>query len=163
MIYFFKRKYKQIKNILIWIPILWGQFDFSYDYALDVFKFKLLNMADFLESDKAVCVGAKDRASRIRMVVRLMDKVYNEDYGVEYQDKLEKLFGKELMEMKFIDSGRPDSSLLKYSYELTETEDKILEIKDISTQLFKLSQEKQERAHKLLWALIAHNIRGWWD
>ena len=47
--------------------------------------FQLLKTADFLESDKACTVQAKNSASRIRMIVRLMEKVYNEDYSCEYQ------------------------------------------------------------------------------
>lgn len=164
MIYFFKRKYRQVKNIIRWIPVLWNQFDFDYNYAIDVFKFKLLNIADFLESDKASCVGAKDRASRIRMIVRLMEKVYNEDYATEYQDKLKEIYGKEVFESDFVDTEHGDgSSFLKYKYELTESEEKIKEINDVKYKLFKESQVKQERAHKLLWKLVEHNIRHWWD
>lgn len=162
MIYFFKRKYRQIRNILRWIPVLWNQFDFDYNYALDVFKFQLLNLADFMDSDQAHCVGAKDRASRIRMIVRLMEKVYNEDYGTEYQSKLEEIYGKESFESHFIDceDGR---TRLKYNYELNESEEKIKEINNIKKKFFKQSQDKQERAHKLLWKLIEHNIRDFWD
>lgn len=164
MIYFFKRKYRQIRNILKWIPIIWGQFDFDYNYALDLFKFKLLDIADFLESDKAHCVGAKDRGSRIRMIVRLMDKVYNEDYGVEYQSKLEEIYGEKLFEINWIDTNDgTDSSFLKYNYELNESEEKIKEINKVKKRLFEESKNKQERAHKLLWKLVEHNIRGFWD
>lgn len=164
MIYIFKRKYKQIKNIIRWIPVLWNQFDFDYNYALEVFKFKLLSIADFLESDQAVCIDAKDRASRIRMIVRLMDKVYNEDYATEYQNKLEEIYGKDAFESDFIDTKYGDgSSYLKYRYELTESDEKIKEINKIKHKLLKESQDKQERAHKLLWRLIEHNIRYWWD
>lgn len=163
--YFFKRKYYQIKNIIRWIPILWNQFDFDYRYAIDVFKFQLLNMADFMESNKAKCVGAKDRASRIRMIVRLMDKVYDEDYACEYQDKLKKIYPKEgLFNWSFVDTERGDgSSYLKYGYELTESKEMIDKINKTKDFLFKESKEKQERAHKLLWNLIEHNIRGLWD
>jgi len=164
MIYFIKRKYQQIRNILRWIPVLWNQFDFDYNYALDVFKFKLLNIADLLDSDKSHCVGAKDRANRIRMVVRLMDKVYNEDYGIEYQTKLEEIYGKDAFEWNFIDTNDgTGSSRLKYSYELTESKSKIKEIDKVKQKLFEESRAKQERAHKLLWKLVEHNIRGWWD
>lgn len=164
MIYFFKRKYRQIKNLLKWIPRIWTQFDFDYNYAVDLFKFKLLDIADYLESENAHCVGSKDRSSRIRMIIRLMDKVYNDDYGMEYLDKLEEIYGKELMKTTFIDTNDgTGSSLLKYNYELTLSDEKIKEIDEVKDRLFEESKEKQERAHQLLWKLIEHNIRGWWD
>lgn len=163
--YYFKRKYRQIKNLIKWIPIIWNQFDFDYRYATDVFKFQLLKMADFMESDKTKCVGAKDRASRIRMIIRLMDKVYDEDYACEYQSKLKELYPKEgLFDWQFVDTEKGDgSSYLKYGYELTESKKMINEINKAKDSLFKESREKQERAHKLLWKLIEHNIRNWWD
>lgn len=165
ILYQIKRKYKQVRNIIKWIPVLWNQFDFDYSYALDVFKVKLLEIVDRMESDRATCVGAKDRAKRIRMVVRLMEKVYNDDYGMEYLDQLDKLYGKELMEyvdIPFIRDGRQMYSY-KQKYQLTETPERIKEIEEMTKLLCKRSHEKQERAHKLLWKLVEHNIRGWWD
>ena len=37
------------------------------------------------------------------------------------------------------------------------------EIDKMHSKLLKESTAKQERAEKLLWKLVAHNIRGWWD
>ena len=74
MLYFIKRKYNNIKNIIKWLPILWNQFDFHYIYAIDVFKFKLLNIANHLESNNANCLYAKHKASRIHTIIRLMEK-----------------------------------------------------------------------------------------
>ena len=37
------------------------------------------------------------------------------------------------------------------------------EIKLKKKELFNKSQEKQKRAHILLWKLIEHNIQNWWD
>jgi len=164
MIYFFKRKYRQIRNIIKWIPVLWNQFDFDHIYATDVFKFQLLKMADFMDSNKACCVGAKDRAQRIRMVVRLMDKVYNEDYSLEYHDKIEEIYGKGILDFSFEDTfDGAGSKFLKYKYELTETPEKQKEIKETVSRIMKECYDKQARAHKLLWNLVEHNIQYWWD
>ena len=40
--YWFRRKYRQIKNVINWIPVVWNQFDFDYRYSLDVFKHQLM-------------------------------------------------------------------------------------------------------------------------
>ena len=77
---------------------------------------------------------------------------------------MEALYGKELLEHKFIDTDRGDgSSFLKQNYELTETPERIDEIDAMQSKLRKESRLKQERAHRLLWAFIEHNIRHWWD
>lgn len=164
--YWFKIKYRQIKNILKWIPRLWNQYNFDYGYAIDIFKYKLSDIADFLESDRTKCVGAKERAQRIRMIIRLMEKVYNEEYNTEYQEKLESIYGKDNFKIIFteIKEGKHTGSYsMNYQYELNQSKELIKEIENTKDFLFKLSKEKQQRAHELLWKLIEHNIRDFWD
>jgi len=88
VIYWPLRKWRQIKNVIGWIPVVWKQFDFDYRYSLDVFKHQLSKQAKFMESDRALGMNSKTDAEKIRMVIRLMDKVYDEDYACEYQQKL---------------------------------------------------------------------------
>ena len=159
------RKFRQIKNVIGWIPVVWNQFDFDYDYSLDVFKHQLMKQAKFMESDRAMCMNSKIDAEKIRMVIRLMDKVYNEEYACEYQQKLKDKYGEDVEDWIFLDiPEKPKLSQLKWSYEVDEKwahqREQIQADKD---KWFKESHEKQERAHKLLWKLIEFYIRGWWD
>ena len=87
-----------------------------------------------------------------------MDKVYNEDYGCEYQKKLRELYGDDILDID-ISSDR----YLKYKYEILNDKKLINEINIVRKKLFEESQQKQKRAHKLLWDLIEHNIQHWWD
>lgn len=164
MIYWFKKKFWQIKNLFKWIPVIWNQFDFDYYYSIEVFKFQLQKQAQFLESNKAYTVEAKHNAKRIRTVLKLMDKVYNEEYACEYQDKLKKLYGDNVLDFKFIEVDSKNNGNKIYSiqheYETWVNCDEIEKTKDT---LFKISKEKQERAHKLLWSMIEKDIRKWWD
>lgn len=159
--YFFKRKLWQIRNLFKWFPVIWKQYDFDYHYSTDVFRFQLEKQAEFFESGKTYTVGAEHNASRIRTALRLMDKVDNQEYGIEYQFKLEELYGKDVLDFEFEPTGREDgSSRLRHKYESYENKDEISVAKD---KLFKESHLKQERAHRILWEFIAHNIRNWWD
>tara|TARA_R100000951_G_scaffold86832_1_gene74585 strand:+ start:1941 stop:2459 length:519 start_codon:yes stop_codon:yes gene_type:complete len=159
--YWPRRKWRQIKNVIGWIPVVWKQFDFDYYYSLDVFKHQLLKQAKYMESDKAMDKDSKIDAKKIRTVVRLMDKVYNEEYACEYQQKLKDKYGAEVMDFEFLDI--PEYPSMKYRYEVDEKYRSIRdEIKENSKKWFNESQDKQERAHKLLWKLIEFYIRGWW-
>lgn len=160
--YFFKRKYRQIRNVIRWMPIIWNQFDFDYRYAIDVFRFQLQKTADLLDSDNACTVDAKIRAQRIRTVIRLMDKVYDEEYACEYQQKLKDLYGEDVLEWRHIELPNGNYEI-KNKYEMEEDADKVEEIDEIHHKLFLESREKQERAHALLWKLIEKDIRTWWD
>ena len=93
-----------------------------------------------------------------------MKKVYDEEYAIEYIDKMEDLYGKDLMEHELIDTGRGDgTSYYQKKYERTETPERIKEIKDMSNKLWSESNLKQEKAHRILWLMVERNIQGWWD
>jgi len=97
---------------------------------------------------------------RIRLVCRLMTKVYDGEYATEYQDILEKKYGKDVLNCKFEKIEGTDSSRMFWEYEGWDNAE---EIDQIKSELFHISQEKQERAHHLLWQLIEKDIRKWWD
>ena len=170
MKHFIKRKIWQIKNVFRWLPIIWKQYDFDYRYSIDVFKFQLQKQAEFLESDNSFTVCAKDRAKRIRTVIKLMEKVYEEDYSMEYVEKLKELYGEDVLEVSFVEtddttfndfSGKTEKLFsIRYKYETWDNADEIEKVKE---QLIKESHNKQMRAHKILWSLIEKDIRGWWD
>lgn len=157
--YWFKRKYRQIQRVIYFLPLIWKGYDFDYQYSIDLFKKQLERTANFLDSDKSYSMDAKQRASRIRTAIRLMDKVYEEDYSHEYIDKLEKLYGKDVLSWNTISVGQ-ERYELKFKYEKWDNKDEINEMK---IKLFKEANEKQKRAHKLLWRFIEHNIQHWWD
>lgn len=163
MMYWIKRKIWQIKNVIKWLPKIWNQYDFDYHYSIEVFKFQLQKQVEFLESNKACTLSAKDNAKRIRTVIKLMDKVYEEDYALEYQSTLKQMFGEDVLNFDFVSHGEykgEKTYTMRYKY---ETWDNSEEVQKIHDELFKMSQEKQKRAHKILWRMIEHNIRGWWD
>jgi hypothetical protein len=159
--YFFKRKYQQIERVIDFLPMIWNGFDFDYSYSVQLFKKQLERQAKFFESDKSYSDRSKQDASRIRTAIRLMDKVYDEEYASEYQDKLKQLYGDDAFDWQFEDTGRGDeTSFIKYRY---EDWDNAEEISQVQKKLFLESKEKQKRAHKILWDFIEHNIQYWWD
>jgi hypothetical protein len=164
--YWFKRKYRQIQRLIDFLPIIWKGFDFDYRYSIEVFRKQLERQAKFLESDSAWTVEAKNTASRIRTAIKLMDKVYDDEYAFEYVDTIEKLYGKSLYE--FVKLDEKDKKGDPY-YRLEVTNENAVdekhqeEIDEVRREMMKVSFEKQKRAHKLLWDFIEHNIQKWWD
>ena len=90
--YFFKRKNEQIKRLIKWIPVIWKQYDFDYKYPIEVFKLKLGELADTLESDKTGVYSPSD-AKRVRTAIDLMDKVYSEYYSDQCVDRAYAKYG----------------------------------------------------------------------
>ena len=161
-----KQFIRRVKRTMSFLPMIWKGYDFDYRYAIELFQYQLKRTADFMESDRAMTMDAEIRAKRIRTAVELLQKVYDEEYGCEYQDKLKELYGDNVMDWEFIEldvkSDYDGESLyeLNWAYEKWDNSEEIKEMKD---KLFKESKEKQKRAEELVWKFISHNIRGWWD
>ena len=156
--YFFKRKYRQIERVIDYLPVIWRGFDFDYQYSLELFKKQLERQAKFFDSNDTYNSASKTNAQKIRTAIRLMDKVYNDEYQTEWVDKIKEQYGSDILDWEFEDTGRGDgTSYLKYKHEEWNQTSKI------KKQLIKESWEKQQRAEKLLWEFIGHNIRYWWD
>lgn len=159
--YNIKRFFGRIKRVIDFLPMIWKGYDFDYRYAIELFQYQLERTADFMESDRTLTVDADIRARRIRTAVELLQKVYDEEYACEYQDKLKEMYGEDVLDWSFEDTSEgDDSSYLRYRYELWDNAE---EVQRMMNKLFLESQSKQKRAEELVWKFISHNIRYWWD
>ena len=187
MIYWFKRKYRQIKRVLDFLPIIWKGYDWDYKYATDLFAHQLGRMADHFESDKAYATSAKNTAKRIRTTLKLMKLVGEEEYAMEY-------FDYEVVESYFVpivikEAGDcEDCSTMETDY-ISETYDEFFKKYPLihkrvlngegffgkqynaDASEFELKRKvamnvaylNQERARKTLHKMIERNIQSWWD
>lgn len=156
--YIVKRFINRLKRVVYFTPIIWGGYDFDYRYSLELFKHSLKHQADFMDSHKACALSAKTNAGKIRTFIALLDKVYNGEYAMGYIEELNKRFGPSQLQFSSFDSDEKVFEV-KQVY-LNEVPDNI---EDIEGELMRASYDKQERAHKLLWKFLEHNIRHWWD
>ena len=156
-----KQFFRRLKRTIDFLPIIWKGFDFDYRYAIELFQYQLERTADFMESDRANTVDADKRAMRIRTAIALMEKVYEEDYACEYQDKLKELYGQNVLGFRFEPTEyNNDTSYLKWEFEYWDNAEEIREVHD---KLYSEAQLKQQKAERILWKFLEHNIRGWWD
>jgi len=165
MIYWFKRKYRQIKRVLDFLPIIWKGYDWDYNYAIELFKHQLKRTANEIESNGHLH-DSKNVVSRIRTGVELIEKVYDEDYAFEYLDIIEQKYGKskfEFIQIKELDQNGEPLYTVRDKYENKYTESEMLLIDEERRSLMHDSRAKQKRAHKILWDYIEHNIQYWWD
>lgn len=161
MKYWLKDKLRRIKRVADFLPIVWRGRDFDYNYSIDLFHYQLERTADYLESNKSYSLNAKQDARRIRTAIDLGKRVFNEDYSCEYFRIIEAEYGPNALIFHFEDTGKGDgSSYLKYNYEYWDNADEISERLD--TERAK-SWKKQEKAERIYWDFLKHNIRHWWD
>ena len=159
--YKIKLFFEKIKRVIDFLPIIWKGYDFDYRYSIDLFEYQLSRTAKFLESDDAYSVESKQNAERLKMIIRLMKKVYDEDYVFEGVDQLTKEYG--TMELEWEPCDNKTYQLKGFRWEKAVDDAHNESINLIYSKLIKQGQAKHERAHELLWKLVAHNIRKFWD
>jgi len=161
--YWIRRKYRQIKNLIKWAPIIWRLYNYDWQSSLEVFTFQLKNIAEFLESDKAYSLSAKDDAKRIRTILKLYEKTFgDEDYSLEYFEQLEAIYGKDVLKFHFVpakDMGEGFNELV-FEYDFWNNAE---EVDKKHEELRKKAQAKQEKAERLFWEIIKRNIKNFWD
>jgi hypothetical protein len=158
---FIKQFFYRLKRLIQFIPHIWKGVDYDYKSAVDLFSYQLSRTANFLESNQSYSNAASQNANRIRTAVELLEKVYNEEYALEYIDQIEKIYGPNSFDVWFdVEENEEGSSYLRHVYEKWDNAD---EVEAKEHELRRASYDKQERAHSLVWRFIAHNIRYWFD
>ena len=176
--YYHKYLIQGIKNLWYWFPVIWKDRDWDDHYIFDVLKHKLKAQAKY--------IGGRDRhtraqqdARRMRLCVKLIEKVQDETYAMEYMD-----YHKDRVWFTPCNDGTGNS--LYNSEEVWEKYDdyfkkyplvykRVLKGEGVVTLdgrdesdmkrliAMNIAHINQERVHKLLFKTLEENIRGWWD
>lgn len=166
-----KRFIKSIKNLIRWFPVIWRDQDWDDSFIFDILKFKLKNQAEYI-GKRGYHVRAERDAEIMMLCVRLIEKVQDEYYGMEYQDYHKS-------EFKFIDSkdypGMYELDIVEKSEHFDDyfkkyplVYKKIIksnkkEIKNRTSIAFTIASTNHNRARKLLFKILEQNIERWWD
>ena len=159
--YHVNRFFQKIKRVIDFFPIIWNGFDFDYRYALELFEYQLNRTADFLESDKAYTVKAKQNARRIRTITELMRKVYDEEYRMAHFDQMERFWGE--IDTEWEDNNDGTFTFKGFKWQFAHTPEQQERAERQYSALAYDAEKKHQRAKKLLWKLIEHNLEHFWD
>jgi hypothetical protein len=165
-----------VKNIIYWFPIIWKDRNWDSHYIFEIMKHKLSAQANYIGTNDRHTRAQQD-ARRMRLCVKLMSKVQEEDYTMEYMD-----YHKD--RIWFTDcEDRPGSSLMNSEQVWEKFDDYFKKYPLVYKRVmngegvFKregreddkqiiamnIAHINQDRAHKLLFKIMEENILGWWD
>lgn len=166
-----------IKNLIYWLPVIWKDRDWDQHYIYNVLKAKLKKQAKYIGT-RDFHTRAKRDAEIMLLCVRLIDKVQEEFYQMEYSNYNES----EIEFIDYIEEGKEDRGLKEVKInEISEKYDeyfkkyplvykKVLALeKPVFDNNFKqhiamnMAIYNQKRASDLLWKIINNNIDCWWD
>jgi len=165
-----------VKNLWYWFPIIWKDRDWDSHYIFEIMKHKLSAQANYIGTNDRHTRAQQD-ARRMRLCIKLMSKVQEEDYTMEYMD-----YRKD--RVWFTDcEDRPGSSLMnseqvwekfddyfkKYPlvYKRVMNGEGVFSLKDREDDkhviAMNIAHLNHDRARKLLFKIMEENIEGWWD
>lgn len=178
--YFHKDLYRGIKNLIIWLPIIWKDRDWDSYYIFKILEHKLKLQSKAI-SKRDIYVNAKRDSEVMMTCVKLMERLRNDYYQMEYIDYHETEFWFEKIKDK------PDSSLFKSKIKSETFEEyfkkypliykKVLngegffrsntndesESENKHIIAMNIAHINQERAKRLLFKILEENIERWWD
>jgi hypothetical protein len=178
--------FTSIGNLIKWFPVIWKDRDWDDHYIFEVFKFKLEKQAKYIK-EKGFHTNSDLDAKRMMLCVKLMEKVQEEFYVMEYMDYEDKDF-------LFVPTGDDIEDDLSGYYMETRLKKENLNdffkkyplvynkiITDKKYHIFKIDNEdltsyevksrialnigryNHERARKLLFKILSENIESWWN
>lgn len=164
-----------IKNIWYWLPIIWKDRHWDHRYIFEILKHKLEAQSRYI-GERDVHTRAKRDSEVMMTCVRLIDKIGEEFYQMEYMDyeKTKHWFedvpdkpGYSTWESRQLEENF-DDYFAKYPliYKRVMNGEGWLKIEDENDKhriASNIAHINHDRARKLLFKILEQEIERWWD
>lgn len=174
--YYHKTLSKGIKNLINWVPIIWKDREWDSSYIFEIMKHKLIFQSDYIGGNNRH-TRAKEDARRMKLCVKLIQKIQDGDYQLEYMDYAEdrhwfepckdkpglSTWNSENIWEKYDDYFKKYP--LVYKRVMNGEGYTSLEGREDDKHLIAMSiaHLNHDRARKLLFNIMSDNIEKWWD
>jgi hypothetical protein len=172
--YYHKDFVKGVKNLWRWFPLIWKDRDWDDYYIWVLLEKKLKNQADYI-GGRGRHLNANRDAERMMTCVKLMERIRDEYYMMEYVDYQKSEFhfdpvpdrpnNKQLRIEEISDNLEDYFKKYPRIYKKVCAEFSVAEKRRYNkrkTAIY-VSRENHNRARKLLFKLMEQHIESWWD
>jgi len=160
--------YQGIKNLIKWFPVIWRDRDWDHRYIYDILRFKIKTQGKSIEK-RGNHLNASRDAERMLLAYNLMTKVSDEYYALEKYDYEESKFdfvrveGEEYYSMNIRHlSDNLEDYFKKYPLVYKRIVKKYPDLNKYDIA-YRMAEENQKRAHKLLYRFLETWLYTWWD
>ncbi|NDD52330.1 hypothetical protein EBZ39_00360 [bacterium] len=139
----------------------WCNYDFDAAYALALLSFKLKRVERVLKED-AHTVQEPKHMQALRLVIRLLDKLVEDDYRYFYETHNKKWFGCERPEIRFEQiEGSDLSQMLSASDDLPADQQE--QASEEARAAFDADDAIKARDKRWAFSILAKYYEYWWD
>lgn len=178
--------FTSIGNLIKWFPVIWKDRDWDDHYIFEVFKFKLEKQAKYIK-EKGFHTNSDLDAKRMMLCVKLMGKIQEDFYTMEYMDYEDKDFffvptgegiedgdGGYYMETRLKKENLNDffkihplvynKIVIDKKYHIFKMDNEDLTSYEVKSRIaLNIGRYNHERARKLLFKILSENIERWWN
>jgi hypothetical protein len=163
--WFFIRLTMSIKNVIRWLPVIWRDKDWDESFIYKILQFKLKNQAEYIAT-RDWHTRAKRDAEIMMTCVRLIDKINEQYYGMEYFEYYDydmfPVNPNRFLEFN-VTKDELDTYYAKYPLKFKKVIAQYGLSKDRSSTALLMGDDRQRKARKLLFKILDENIETWWD
>jgi len=173
---FYPKHFKQgIKNLWYWFPIIWKDRNWDSSFIFTILSHKLKAQSAYI-GDRGIHVSAERDAEIMMTCVRLIEKVDDEYYNMEYMDyhKTKHWFepcedkpGYSIWKSKELEENF-DDYFKKYPliYKRVMNGEGVFKLNGTNDKeriAHNIAHINHDRARKLLFKIMEQHIERWWD
>ena len=155
---------RQIKHVIEYIPTLWEDRDWDYNYILTLLKYKLQRTRNEIArgcGDDEQWI--KPRTAEIDEALRLIDKILENNFVEEEQKAHKEKYGNIKIEFGSRNEKTSTVSSEIYYEKYRENEQLQKEASSENMKIYQLEEERIEKAYDDLFNYLSKNMRKWWD
>lgn len=159
-----RRFFRKVKNVFRWLPTIWKDEDYDYNFINEILIKKLEHTRDFFLSDRTHIMEADKVAAEIQEAIDRLHMTRDswEFYEDPAHEAIEKKWGKSTFNFIPTNDGT-GSSYMEIEHENVKTdEDKEQYSKELR-EAMKQCRKDYMKDKKDAYKFIAKHIDGWWD
>lgn len=150
-----------IRMICEWIPVLWSNWDWDYNFLLITLRYKLHRMSKHI-SEHDHLVNSQKYAKQMACCVDIIDRLLNNEYTTEEEKLHEDKWGELIMDSYPAEDYPGCHTLDIYRVKARESGEEEAERQE-TMQLHDLARARREKDLDILFRIMRKNIERWWD
>ena len=159
-----RRFFRKVKNVFRWLPTIWKDEDYDYNFINEILIKKLEHTRDFFLSDRTHIAEAEKVAAEIQEAIDRLHMTRDswEFYEEPAHDAIEKKWGKSKFNFIPTNDGT-GSSYMEVEHENVKTDEDKEQYSKEFREVMKQARKDYMKDKKEAYKFIAKHIDNWWD
>ena len=148
-----------------WIPILWNNWDWDYNFLMDVMQYKIQRMSNHIKEHDRL-MNSQKYAAQMQLCADTIQRLREDNYIEHEVEEHNSKWGQLICESIPLEEEHPSFGIL-YKMDLYHEKARELGLEDQEQEemqaLRELEDARRQADWDLLFSQMRENIQSWWD